>query len=187
MSSDPTKAIEVYEYICSLPDNVSQFILQDLERWLEITGKEDFCGLWSTRQEFRSLVRYRMSMSEKKFLQGGVVNGLSKIIDGKQWLYVTNLYIQSHDIGPGFYIEHGFSTIILAKKIGKNFWVNQNVTIGNGPQGSPVIGDNVSVRANAVVFGGFPVANNVVVGAGAVLNKAVPEGSVVVSQPCRIL
>src|SRR5690606_27147300 len=43
---------------------------------------------------------------------------------------LNSLYIYTSKIGGGLYIEHGFSTIILAESIGENCWINQQVTIG---------------------------------------------------------
>lgn len=114
----------------------------------------------------------------------GFINSLHKDSPNA---WVTNLFISCGDIGPGFYIEHGFSTIIYAKSIGSNFHVNQNVTIGTGRGGNPTIGNNVRIGANSVIIGNISVADNVKVGAGAVLNFEVPAGSTVVSQKARVL
>ena len=38
--------------------------------------------------------------------------------------------LYTEDIGGGLYIQHGFSTIITAKKIGENCRIYQQVTIG---------------------------------------------------------
>lgn len=58
------------------------------------------------------------------------------------------LYIWCKDIGLGLFIQHGFSTVIAAKSIGENCWINQQVTIGhNGKDIHPTIGDNVRIRA----------------------------------------
>ena len=35
----------------------------------------------------------------------------------------------------------------------------------------PILGDNVDVYPNAVIFGGIRIGNNVKIGAGAVVNK----------------
>ena len=59
----------------------------------------------------------------------------------------------SGDIGPGLIIYHGYSTIIHATKIGKNFSTYQNITIGRGNningRYTPIIGDNVVVYTEA--------------------------------------
>jgi serine O-acetyltransferase len=92
------------------------------------------------------------------------------------------------EIGKGFQCVHPFATIVNAKKIGDNFSVRNNVTIGNNKRGDrPQIGDNVSINANAVVIGDIKLGNNVVVGAGTVLTKSVPDNCVVVGNPAYIL
>lgn len=180
-------------FLYSLPENVKSFIMQDIPRWQEVVKKsqsedDPFMFLWNTRQEFRSLIRYRLRIAQKLFNpEKNLVNELIKITGNGPNVYVTNLYISCQDIGSGFYIEHGFSSIIYAKKIGKNFWVNQNVTIGTGKGGNPSIGDEVRVGANSVIIGNINVSDNVRLGAGAVLNFEVPAGSTVVNQKCRVI
>ena len=70
----------------------------------------------------------------------------------------------------------------------KNLSVYQGVTIGNKGNGSrreitPTIGDNVSICANATVIGGIKIGNNVVIGAGSVVTKDVPDNCVAYGNP----
>lgn len=91
-------------------------------------------------------------------------------------------------VGNGFNCIHPFSTIVNAVCIGDNFTVRNNVTIGNNKSDErPTIGNNVSINANAVVIGPISIGNNVVVGAGSVLTKNVPDNCVVVGNPAYIL
>ncbi len=85
------------------------------------------------------------------------------------------------------FIQHGYSTYIFAKKIGKNFWVNQNVTIGMNKGGVPTIGDNVEIRTGAVCFGDINIGNNVKIGANATVNFVVPDNSTVVPVKSKII
>ncbi|TLM80008.1 hypothetical protein ACONUD_01145 [Microbulbifer harenosus] len=189
MNNDPAGAEKIKSFIGSLPAEVQSYILQDIERWVDVVKPigDPFERLWSGRQEFRSLIQYRMRIAQKKFEVAGLLSRFRSVVGSSPWMFVTNLFVSCDNVGPGFYIEHGFSTVIFAKSIGKNFWVNQNVTIGSGKGGNPTILDNVSVRANSVVIGNITVANGVVVGAGAILNFDVPEGSKVVMQKPRVL
>jgi len=86
-------------------------------------------------------------------------------------------------IGDGAHLEHSYATYLNAESIGKNFYCLQLVTLGNGKNGRPTIGDNVSIYTGATVFGGIHIGNNVTIGAGAVVFKDVPDGATVVGNP----
>lgn len=97
------------------------------------------------------------------------------------------LEIRVPQIGGGIYIQHGTSTQLDAKSIGKNFWTNQNVTVGwNGP-GNPVIGDNVRIGTGAVVIGPINIGDNVNIGANAIVTKDSPSNCTVVSPQAFII
>lgn len=98
-----------------------------------------------------------------------------------------NLYIWTKDVGEGMRIMHGFSTVINAQSIGKNFICSQQVTIGWGKGGEPIIGDNVTIYAGAIIVGGVRIGNNVKIGAGAIVNKDVPDNTLVVSERNRYI
>ena len=101
----------------------------------------------------------------------------------------TNLYLVTNpqNVGGGFYVGHGWGTVVNAQHIGKNFRVGQNVTVGSRNVRVPVIGDNVSVWAHAVVLGDIIIGNNSQVGAGAIVVESVPENSVVVSSKSMVI
>ena len=74
--------------------------------------------------------------------------------------------------------------------IGRNFNISQGTLIGNaqGKRGGvPVIGDNVCVNANAVIIGGCRIGNNVLIAPGAFVNFDVPDNSIVIGNPGRII
>ena len=99
------------------------------------------------------------------------------------YLFLDN----SCDIGAGLFIQHGFSTIIMAD-LGENCWVNQQVTIGHKDKsGRPQIGNNVRITAGAKVLGNIKIGNHVTVGANAVVVKDVPDNCVVVGIPAYII
>jgi serine O-acetyltransferase len=100
----------------------------------------------------------------------------------------SSLYLSTRQIGSGLYIQHGDSSIIAAKKIGGNCWINQGVTIGYTSKGeSPEIGNQVTINAGAKVLGPIKVGNNVVIGANAVVVKNVPDNCTVVGVPAYII
>lgn len=87
----------------------------------------------------------------------------------------------------GLFLEHAFSTIIACERMGKQCYVNQQVTIGYSRNGAPKIGDNVDIKAGAKIVGGICVGDDVIIGANAVVTKDVPPHSVVVGNPCHII
>ena len=100
---------------------------------------------------------------------------------------MPTLFIYTEDIGPGLFIQHGVATIIAAKKIGKNCWINQQVTIGfSNDTDCPTIGDNVFIYAGAKVIGKVRVGDNSIVGANSVVIGNVPENCTVFGVPARI-
>ena len=88
--------------------------------------------------------------------------------------------------GGGIFACHGFSSIIVADSIGKNFVFFQNVTVGYNRGGNPTIGDNVQIFAGAVVAGSIHIGNDVKIGANAVVLQDIPDGSIVYGNPCII-
>lgn len=105
-----------------------------------------------------------------------------------------NIEIHTNDIGPGFVLLHKFGAVVRAKSIGKNVVVLQGVTIGEGGdrnskdnQNIPTIGNNVTIGANAIVIGNIMIGDNVTIGAGAVITKSIPDNSIAVGNPQRII
>lgn len=78
-------------------------------------------------------------------------------------------------------------------KIGNNCVIYQNVTIGGGsynPETAssvPIIGNNVRIYANAVIIGGITVGDNVIIGAGSIVTKSIPNNAVVAGNPAKII
>lgn len=90
-------------------------------------------------------------------------------------------------IGGGVHLAHPYSTILNAEVIGKNLYLNHLVTVGEIKGKKPIIGNNVELHANCIVIGGIIIGHNVIIGAGAVVNKNVPDNSVVIGNPMRII
>ena len=140
----------------------------DLKRW-----NIGFCEAMTFFPEYRNLFYYR-------------IGGIYRLIN---WMcpQMDTLFIQADHMGAGLFIQHGFSTIIAAKHIGKNCWINQQVTIGYNGGGKPTILDNVTINAGAKVIGGITIGNNVIIGANCVVIRDVPNNCTVVGIPARII
>ena len=90
-------------------------------------------------------------------------------------------------IGHGVGIAHPYSTVLNAESIGSNFSCIQCTTIGKKGDKRPIIGDNVSLGANVVIIGAVKIGNNVIIGAGSVVVKDIPDNSVAVGNPARVI
>lgn len=95
-------------------------------------------------------------------------------------------------IGKGSKFGYGGISVVIHQDsvIGENCSIGQLVTIGGGNSkypGVPTIGDDVRISCGSIVFGGFTVGNNVVIGAHSVVNFPVPDNAVVVGNPGRIV
>lgn len=97
---------------------------------------------------------------------------------------------KSTKIAGGMMCYHPFASVINAKSIGANFQFRNGLTIGNKSNDNsllPIIGNDVTVGANAIIIGDITIGNNVVIGAGSVVVKDVPSNSVIAGNPAKIL
>jgi serine O-acetyltransferase len=163
----------------------------DIDRWAELhqlpievrsSYERSLRYLMFHWPEFRSLFYFRTADD-----LGGAI-GLFRRLSIAFYPPLPLLLIAADQIGPGFFIQHGFSTIIMARQIGRNFWVNQQVTIGySGINKYPTIGDDVRVSAGAKVLGDIHIGDDVMIGANAVVVRDVPAHCTVAGVPARII
>ena len=174
-------------YLCILCSKQKDLIKADVARWNKIE-QMDFSLFESVnwyltyRKEFRNLLQHRFK--HPSFTLSSLFHFVvARIL----WKPLETLYIYTKDIGGGLYIQHGFSTIISAKKIGKNCRIYQQVTIGYKQDSCPVLEDNVSVTCGAKVLGGITMHANSLAAAGAVVVKDVPEKAIVGGVPAKVI
>ena len=159
-------------------------IIDDMKQYYQIENKENqykqLHNLLLNNKTFRNIFYYRLR-NKKIFL--------AKIL---QVFYPPLKSIEiSGEIDSGLIVYHGYSTIIHATKIGKNFSTYQNVTIGRGKningRYTPIIGDNVTVYTGSVVVGGITIGDNVTIGAGSIVIKDIPSNCVVAGNPAKVV
>jgi serine O-acetyltransferase len=168
-----------------------EVIEKDIERWIQETGSDKYSNLPTWRHliwllwrypEFRNLFYYRVERDRRITIR--ILSEMAKFF----YKPMNTLYIMTPVIGDGLFIQHGFSTIISAKSIGQNCWINQQVSIGyTNLTDTPTIGNNVRITAGAKVFGDITIGDDSVIGANAVVCKNVPPNCTVVGVPAKIV
>ena len=105
----------------------------------------------------------------------------------------TNIQISHRaTIGEGFYIGHCGRIIINPNAVlGKNINIATGVTIGQENRGkrkgSPTIGDNVWIGTNSVIVGNIKIGNDVLIAPLSFVNFDVPDHSIVIGNPGKII
>lgn len=110
----------------------------------------------------------------------------SRLNDKLKERFATDIELGAR-IGPGFHISHHAGLVISKKaRIGRNFIIRQNTTIGSrqGLSDDEVItiGDNVDVGANSCIIGAVTIGDNVTLGAMSFVNKDIPSNSVYITR-----
>lgn len=86
--------------------------------------------------------------------------------------------------GKGLSIAHYGSLVVNSNaKIGNNCRIQENVTIGStgGSSKAPIIGDNVFIASGARIIGNIVIANNIAIGANAVVTKSFTEEGITIA------
>lgn len=168
-----------------LSDN-RETIALDVARWAEIENRSGstsrvLLDLVAERPQFRNLIYHRLWHGNAA---GRLLGRVCLILLPKE----RTLFLNTADIGPGLYLQHGFATIVGATTIGPRVWISQQVTIGvtvtdETTINRPIIEEGVSIGAGAKVIGPVRVGRDATIGAGAVVTHDVPAGMVAVGVP----
>jgi serine O-acetyltransferase len=159
-----------------------------------MTLKERFMEWW-LRPEMYYIKRYlRFLRKEEEYTFSSPCKLMAFWYRGRKNRLGSRLgfIISAGCFDEGLTIWHYGSIIVNPKaRIGKNCQIHGNCCIGNlrpDSQDSPVIGDNVDIGQGAQILGGIRIANDVKIGAGAVVIKDVlTQGVTVVGVPGREL
>jgi len=138
--------------------------------------------------DFRALLLFRLSqLCHKWALTRPLAYFFTMLND-----LVTGVWIGPKvTAGPGLSLGHPRGLMVNpGTRIGRNCSILNRVTIG-GP--NVTIGDNVSINSGAMIIsnvrgkGRLTIGNNVLIGAGTVVVSDIPDNSVVVGVPGRVV
>ena len=125
----------------------------------------------------------------KKYTIKGIVFRILLSYYSKKYGYQIN---PSTKIGKGLYIGHWGTLIINPNTvIGENCNLASGVTIGQTNRGklkgTPIIGNKVWIGTNAVIVGSIKIGNNVLIAPNAYVNFDIPDNSLVIGNPGKII
>lgn len=152
-------------------EQIVQSFVNDYNRYyngdIEITKIKYFPGLLATF--FYRISRYLyLSGKENEALE----------FSGLGFSLTTIELYYSADIGEGFKINHGMSTVVGSRtKVGRNCMLHQSVTIGEKNGGRATLGDNVVVYPGAVIVGNVYIGDESIIGANVFVDKSYPKKS----------
>ena len=90
------------------------------------------------------------------------------------------------DFAAGFVIMHPVGIVINSKVVGgHNITLESGVVIGDEKGQSPVLANNIFVGTGAKIIGALTIANDVKIGANAVLTKNANKGATMLGIPAK--
>ena len=141
--------------------------------------------------------KYWKYRSDVLLYRGGIFN---KIIYKVKLLYIkrcdafNNASLGTHlGFGATFadipHFPHGLYGIVVSHNamIGKNATIYHQVTIGEGKDGAPTIGDDVYIGPGAKLIGNIKVGDHVRIGANCVIVDDIPDNATVVVNKPRVI
>ena len=165
----------------------TSYLFQDVKRYIKPNRNKIKLILFNP--PFRFMFTFRGCQHFSKFNIIGIIFRIwNKNLQGKygfQFQHTTK-------IGKGFYMPH-YGNIVINNQavIGNNCNVSQGVTIGNIKRGkstgNPIIGNKVSIGANAVIVGNIKIGNDVLIAPLTFVNFDVPDNAVVAGNPATII
>jgi serine O-acetyltransferase len=158
----------------------------DLFRYDGLTGIQGFIKAWFI-PGFRYTFLLRKIIKYKKWTLRGLLYRFIK----RLFTYKEFQISPQASIGEGFQLYHRGTVFIGPVTIGRNCCISHNVTIGRsfkgGQIGRPTLGDYVWIGTGAVLVGKIEIGRNVLIAPNAFVNFDVPDNSVVIGNPGKII
>ena len=168
--------------------------LQEDKNW---HGKKRLFIKWLTRSDDLYVVRFMYALRHYEYYLNKQ-RGILDIIPYYFWWWnyrrlklKSGLFIVPNVLGAGVDIVHpGFVRISGYVKIGNNCTILPMVLFGKkkpNEESDIIVGDNVYISTGVTILGPVTIGNNVTIGAGAVVNKDVPDNCVIGGVPAKLL
>lgn len=165
---------------------MDEIIKADLYRYDGLKGLKGFIKGWFD-PGFRYTFFLRKVSRHKTRSPLGLTYRILKRLFTYRGYHISN----EARIGPGFSLYHRGTVYIGPITIGKNCTVSHNVVVGRslrkGIIGRPTLGDNVWLGTGAVVVGPIKIGNDVLIAPNAFVNFDVPDHSLVIGNPGKII
>jgi serine O-acetyltransferase len=169
-------------------DTIFKIIEADMYRHDGLTGFRGFLIGWF-KPGFRYFFIWRIISSMKK---SSPFRFFMRLLLRRYRIKYGYEIDKEAQIGEGFYITNHVGTIVIGPvKIGNYCNVGHNVTIGrsykNGVAGRPTLGNRVWIGTGAVLVGKISIGSNVLIAPNSYVNFDVPDHSLVIGNPGKII
>lgn len=167
---------------------MNQIVKVDLYRYAGLTGIKGFLRGWIYPGFRYTYFLRKTQLSKRNTLLWLFYRLLLRRYSLKYGYQIPN----RTKIGKGLHIAHSGTIVINPKAvIGEFCNLNPNIVIGQTNRGKsegvPTIGDYVWIGANAVIVGNNSIGNNVLIAPLTYVNFDLPDNSLVLVNPGRII
>lgn len=151
--------------------------------------------LWALNLGFHCVAVYRLGRFCRAALESGFWPILPCLLLYEALAFLMRFFhhvdIFAADIGPGLYLGHVGTIYVGRCRVGANFSLTHNVTIGLGSSGTghglPELGDNVWIGSGSTLFGRIRIGDGVAINCGTVLSRSLPARCLAGGNPGRVI
>lgn len=168
-------------------DSLIGVIAQDVRADVELRGSlprraATVASRVAIAPRLQAVILYRLSAAASRRSQGlaAFVKYVNHVLTGADIAYQSQ-------IGPGLQLFHPVGVVIGADVVlGARCSLQQGVTLGAGPDGSPRAGDDVRFGPGAKLYDAIVIGDRARIGANAVVQIDVPADAFAAGVPARV-